>query len=322
VIGPSGAGKSTVLRLIAGLLTPRAGRVECAGEVWFDGSRSVPTERRRVGFVFQDYALFPHMSVRANVAFGSRVAVDPLLERIGIDQLARAKPHTLSGGERQRVALARALASDPHLLLLDEPLSALDPATRGRISKELATTVADAGVPALIVTHSYEEAMALADRVIVLEAGHVSQQGDCADLLAAPRTAFIAEFAGLNYLEGTSDGDDVILDSGERVHLAEPATGRVAVMIAPWEITILRGTVAETSARNNVTAPIGAIMTTGSRTRVGIGPLTAEITAESAEALGLRSGEVVTASFKSTAVRTIALTNHSPPRPAPTPDRR
>ena len=111
--------------------------MECDGEVWYDGHRSTPADRRRVGFVFQDYALFPHMSVRANVAYGARVPVDPLLERIGIAHLAKAKPRRLSGGERQRVALARALAREPKLLLLDEPLSALDPGTRGQIADEL-----------------------------------------------------------------------------------------------------------------------------------------------------------------------------------------
>jgi molybdate transport system ATP-binding protein len=286
--------------------------VECAGEVWFDGRRSTPPDRRRIGFVFQDYALFPHMSVRGNVAYGARLPVDPLLGTLGIEHLGKARPHALSGGERQRVALARALARDPRLLLLDEPLSALDPATRGHVGDQLAATLVDAGVPALIVTHSYEEAVSLADRVVVLEAGRITQHGDAGELLRAPSTAFIAQFAGLNYLEGTAAGRDVVLDSGERIHLAEPAAGRIAVLIAPWEITVTRAPAADTSAQNNLTAPIVQALAAQNRVRLGIGPLTAEVTGESAERLHLRPGDVVTASFKSTAIRTIPLPERDP----------
>ena len=307
MIGPSGAGKSTLLRLIAGLLTPASGRIECEGEVWYDGHRSVPADRRRVGFVFQDYALFPHMSVRANVAYGARVAVDPLLERIGIDHLAKAKPRALSGGERQRVALARALARDPKLLLLDEPLSALDPGTRGRIADELSATVAEVAVPTLIVTHSFDEAVALANRVIVLEEGRITQVGLSSELLQAPQTAFVAQFAGLNHVEGVADGLGVVLDSGDRIRLAESASGRIAVLIPPWDITLGRQMPGDTSAQNHLTAPISHILVLGNRVRVTVGPLTAEITAASSERLGLKTGETVTASFKSTAIRTIRL---------------
>jgi molybdate transport system ATP-binding protein len=257
--------------------------------------------------MFQDYALFPHMSVRGNVAYGARVPVDPLLERIGIGHLAKAKPRSLSGGERQRVALARALARDPKLLLLDEPLSALDPATREKLADQLSASIAGAGVPVLIVTHSYEEAVSLARRMIVLEFGRITQRGVSGDLLHAPKTAFVAEFAGLNYLEGTATGRDVVLDSGEHVQLAEPASGRVAVLIAPWEITVLRNRGGDTSAQNQLTAPIGHMVTTGNRVRLSIGPLTAEITAESSERLALNTGDAVTASFKSTAIGTIPL---------------
>ncbi len=279
VIGPSGAGKSTLLRLVSGLLTPASGRVECEGEVWFDGKRSLSVDQRAVGFVFQDYALFPHMSVRSNVAFGARVPVDPLLERIGITHLARAKPRRLSGGERQRVALARALARDPKLLLLDEPLSALDPGTRAQIADELSSTISAVGVPTLIVTHSFDEAVSLANRVIVIEHGHVTQHGEASELLAAPKTPFVAQFAGLNHVEGNASGLDVVLDDGIHLRLAEPATGRVAVLVAPWDITLLREPVAQTSAQNQLTAPIGHVLTLGNRVRVTVGPFIAEITA-------------------------------------------
>ncbi len=307
MIGPSGAGKSTLLRLIAGLLTPESGRVSCGDEVWYDGRRSTPPERRRVGFVFQDYALFPHMSVRANVAYGARVAVDPLLDRVGIGHLAGAKPRGLSGGERQRVALARALARDPKLLLLDEPLSALDPTTRAEIADGLAGMLAEAGVPALIVTHSYEEAVSLTRNAVVLEGGRITQRGRAGDLLREPQTAFIARFAGLNYLEGAAHGRDVTLDSGEPIRLAEPLSGRVAVLLAPWDITLHRGDPGDSSAQNTLTSRITQLLPTQNRLRVVVGPLTAEITSESADRLGLRAGDTVTATFKSTAIRAIPL---------------
>jgi molybdate transport system ATP-binding protein len=320
VIGPSGAGKSTLLRLIAGLLAPTSGRVECDGEVWYDGQRSVPADRRPIGFVFQDYALFPHMSVRANVAYGARIPVDPLLERIGIGHLAGVRPRALSGGERQRVALARALARDPKLLLLDEPLSALDPGTRGEVADELSRSIAAVGVPTLIVTHSYDEAVSLAQRAIVLEDGRVTQRGPASELVRSPATAFVAQFAGLNHLEGNADGLDVVLDTGQRVRLADPARGRIAVLIAPWEIMLARRAAEDGSAQNHLAGQISRIVVLGNRARVTVGPVIAEITAASAERLRLRVGDAVTASFKSTAVQTLPLgerAGRGPERPSP-----
>jgi molybdate transport system ATP-binding protein len=314
VIGPNGAGKTTLLRLIAGLLTPASGRIECGGAVWFDGRRGVEPERRGVGYVFQDYALFPHMSVRGNVAYGARGPVEPLLARMGIAHLARARPRQLSGGERQRVALARALAHDPRLLLLDEPLSALDPDTRFALTGDLHRLLSSAGVPALIVTHSYEEAVGLAPDVIVLEAGRVSQSGPVRDLVERPASAFVARFAGLNYLEGRARGRTVTLDGGGEVEAAEPATGRVAVLIEPWEITLAEAPAA-TSALNQLPATVSHVAVTANRARVTLGPLVAEVTARSVDQLAIAPGRRLVASWKATATRVRRLEPAADPEP-------
>ena len=202
LVGPSGAGKTSVLRAVAGLLRPDRGRIALGGEAWLDTERRIdlPPERRSVGLVFQEYALFPHLSVRANVAFGGRGRVDELLERFRISALAGARPDELSGGERQRVALARALARDPRVLLLDEPLSALDAHTRSSVRAELRELLRELGLPTILVTHDFEDAAALADRVGVLVEGHVLQIASPADLLAAPADAFVASFTGANLL--------------------------------------------------------------------------------------------------------------------------
>jgi len=180
--GPSGAGKTTLLRIVAGLLRPAAGRVAIGEEVWLDtaAGREVPTERRRCGVVFQDYALFPNLSAWRNVAFGMngarrerRQRAEELLDRFGIASLADARPGSLSGGERQRVALARALATEPRALLLDEPLSALDPETRRQARRELQDFLTELPIPVLLVTHSQEEAALLADRIAVIDRGRI-----------------------------------------------------------------------------------------------------------------------------------------------------
>ncbi len=223
LVGPSGAGKSSVLRVIAGLLRPSRGRVLLGEETWLDTARrvDVPPERRSVGLVFQDYALFPHLSVRRNVAFGApdRCAVDGLLERFRIAHLADARPSELSGGERQRVAVARALARRPRALLLDEPLSALDSHTRAAVRGELRDLLATLGLPVILVTHDFEDAATLADRVGVLVDGRLRQLGTPAELVAAPVDPFVARFTGANLVPGVVLGEadgltEVALDTG------------------------------------------------------------------------------------------------------------
>jgi molybdate transport system ATP-binding protein len=316
LVGPSGAGKSSVLRAMAGLLSPASGRVEVGGRVWLDTAAGVelPPERRSVGLVFQEYALFPHLDVRRNVAFGGAGRTDELLERLRISHLARARPGDLSGGERQRVALARALARDPDVLLLDEPLSALDAHTRGVVRGELADLLAELRLPTLLVTHDFEDAAALAGRIGVLVDGQVLQLAPAAELVAAPADAFVASFAGANLLPGIArsgpDGlTEVVLDGGGSAWSVDAGEGRVAVAVYPWEVALARAE-APDSAVNHVRGEIRSLIELGNRVRVRVGPLTAEITAASADRLGLRVGEPVVASFKATAARLVPLAGH------------
>jgi molybdate transport system ATP-binding protein len=313
LVGPSGAGKTTLLRAVAGLTRPARGVVAASATTWFDSERRIdePPERRSVGYVFQDYALFPHLSVRRNVAFGGAARVDELLARLRIDRLANARPGELSGGERQRVAVARALARDPEVLLLDEPLAALDAHTRTAMRLELQQLLHELARPALLVTHDFEDAAALADRVGVVLDGRLLQLATPAALVAEPAHPFVASLTGGNLLPGLArpgpDGlTDVVLDDGTLVRSTDEAEGRVGVVVHPWEITVARES-APGSALNRVRAPIREIVPAGNRMRVRVGPLTAEITAASASDLGLEPGDVVVAMFKATASRLTPL---------------
>lgn len=309
LVGPSGAGKSTVLRAVAGLKRPDRGSISSGATTWFDASRKidVPPERRPAGLVFQDYALFPHLTVEANVAYGARNGIGDLLERFGIGALAGERPGRLSGGERQRVALARALARNPSVLLLDEPLAALDTQTRAHVRGELRAHLRATGLPTIVVTHDFTDAAALADLIGVLVDGRVVQTGTAADLIAAPASRFVAELAGTNLLAGTAvlrpDGlTDVALETGVRIVSADREIGPVNVLVQPWDISIAREAPAD-SMQNHVQAEIGSIVPIGNRVRLRIGPLTAEITAASAKELALLEGEPAVASFKATGAR-------------------
>jgi molybdate transport system ATP-binding protein len=331
VAGLSGAGKTTLLRAIAGLLRPDDGVIRFGDETWFDAATGVfvPVERRSVGVVFQHFALFGHLDARANVAFPLEAAgvgrrerrqrADQLLDRLGIAPLARAKPASLSGGERQRVAIARALARNPGVLLLDEPLSNLDPATRAQVTGELRELIAGIARTTVIVTHAYEDAAALAERIAVMERGRIVQTATADVLLAAPATPFVAEFAGTNFLTGVAgpgpDGLTEVTLAGGSLLAVEPASGPVSVTIPPWAIVIGSD---GGSARNALTGTITRITPMGSRVRVTTStpaPVTAEITRAAARELDLRTGSAITLRFKAAECRIVPYEPHAPAGP-------
>jgi molybdate transport system ATP-binding protein len=313
LVGPSGAGKSSVLRAVAGLVRPRGGRIALGDEIWFDGARgiSLKPEQRRVGLLFQDYALFPHLNVRRNIEYARRHGADAYLERFRIGHLADARPTELSGGERQRVALARALARDPAVLLLDEPLSALDAHTKSSVRAELQHLLRELGLPVILVTHDFEDAAALADRVGVLVDGRLRQIDTPQQLVARPRDAFVASFTGANLLHGDARplGDDLTgirLETGETVYSTDLAQGAVAVVVYPWDVSVAR-LQHQDSAMNAIRGEIGPLVSVGNRVRVSVGPITADVTAASAERLELARGGHAFATFKATATRLVQL---------------
>jgi molybdate transport system ATP-binding protein len=312
LVGPSGAGKTSVLRAIAGLLHPERGRIALDGEVWLDTDAdiSLPPEERPVGLVFQDLALFPHMTVRQNVAYAGKEGVDELLVRFRLEALATAKPPQLSGGERQRVALARALARRPRVLLFDEPLSALDARTRAHVRHELREELDALDLPTILVTHDFQDAAALAERVGAIVDGSIVQTGAPADLIAAPASPFVADFTGGNLLVGTArpgtDGlTEVELDDGLRLRSTDARTGRVGVIVYPWDVAVAREAPLD-STQNHVRGEIASLVPVGNRVRVRVGPLTAEITGASAERLGLSRGDTIVASFKAAGTRLVS----------------
>ena len=311
LVGASGAGKTTVLRVIAGLLRPKSGHVSLDGTVLLDTERGVDVapEKRRVGYLFQEYALFPHLDVIRNVRFGARreTQVQELLERFRIGDLAKARVRELSGGERQRVALARALARDPAVLLLDEPLSALDTHTRAGVRAELRQLLDGLGLPTIVVTHDFEDAATLAHQVGVISDGRILQLGSPNELVSLPTDAFVASFTGATLLPGqvvdTANGlTKIALDGGLAVWSADSGQGPVNVAVYPWDVSLGEAS-PDDSRLNHVRASVISLAPMGNRVRVRVGPLVAEITAASAERLELRPGALVTASFKATAAR-------------------
>lgn len=317
VVGPNGAGKSTLLRILAGLLPLDGGSIQLDGRVLDEPGTStwVPPEQRSIGLVFQDLLLFPHLSVLDNVAFGltvtgaaradARRQATAWLERLGLDRLGASTPGRLSGGEAQRVALARALVVGPRALLLDEPLSALDADVRATVRRELRAHLAEHRGPRVLVTHDPLDAALLADRAVVLERGRVTASGTLEELVAQPRTAWIAELAGTNLLRARSDGTTLHLDTGGTMVAAEGAPpGPVLVAVRPSAVALHREH-PEGSPRNVWAASVRGFEGYGERRRVqldGPVPLVAEVTAAALDQLTLRPGDDVWASVKATEV--------------------
>lgn len=321
VLGPNGAGKSTVLRCIAGLLPIDAGRIEVDATVLDDPSTRtfVAPERRPVGVVFQDYLLFAHLSALENVAFGlrargadkatAREAAAGWLERVGLAGHDRHRPGELSGGQAQRVALARALAIDPAVLLLDEPLAALDAGARGAVRRDLARHLDSFTGTRVMVTHDPVDAYALADRVVVLEHGVVVQDGTLAEVTSQPRSGYVADLVGLNLIAGQLQAGTLTTDQGGAVVAASAAgDGPAFVSIRPQAVALHRGR-PEGSARNAWPVTVSDVDHHHDRAHVrltGAVALVAEVTPAAVIELGLRAGERVWASVKATDIEVYA----------------
>jgi molybdate transport system ATP-binding protein len=315
VLGPNGAGKSTVLRALAGLLTIDRGRIAVDGLVVDEPARStfVAAERRPIGVVFQDYLLFAHLSALDNVAFGLRARgtgradarrrAGDWLDRVGLADHAAHRPAALSGGQAQRVALARALATDPRLLLLDEPLAALDAGTRAEVRRDLRHHLQSFDGMRVMVTHDPVDAYALADRVAVMDAGRIVQLGTIAEVTAHPRSRYVASLIGTNLVPGVVADGALTTERGARVLIADAVPGPSFALIRPQTIVLQREPVAGTSVQNTWAGTITDIDLLGDRARVhleGALPLTAEITVAALERLALRPGDHVHAAAKAT----------------------
>ncbi len=311
LLGPNGAGKSTVLRTIAGLQSLSAGCITVGDTVVDDPAAGVfvPAERRRVGVVFQDYALFPHMTVRENVEFGPRSTGLPVtaarhwLEVLGVAHLADRRPPQLSGGQSQRVALARALATEPHLLLMDEPLAALDAATRMEVRGHLRHHLAEYRQGTLLVTHDPLDALVLADRIVVLEDGRVTQEGTTAQVAAQPRTDYLAALLGVTLLRGRATGGVVACEGGGRLVVSDTTVSEeVIALVRPQAISLHRER-PEGSARNTWHTTVTGLEVQGDQVRVSLAgppPLVAAVTPAAVADLGITLGAEVWASLKAT----------------------
>ena len=317
LLGPNGAGKTTALRALAGLEALSDGHIRLGGRD-LDRPRDrtwVPAERRGIGVVFQDYLLFPHLNALDNVAFGlrrrgmrraqARAAAAAWLERVGLGRMAQRRPARLSGGQAQRVALARALALEPKLLLLDEPLAALDARTRLETRAGLHRRLSEHEGAAVLVTHDPVDALMLADRLVVVEDGRAVQTGDAEAITARPRTEYVARLVGLNLYRGEADGRTVRLPSGAELTASESVSGPAFAAFGPGSVA-LHPSRPEGSPRNTWEATVVGVHRHGDHLRVRLdGPLrcAADITPASAARLGLGPGQRVWAAVGAAEVR-------------------
>lgn len=317
LLGPNGAGKSTTVAALAGLIPIDSGRIELGGRVLDSPEEAifVRPEERRIGVVFQDYLLFPHMTALENVKFGLRTSgrsavvleseARDWLGRMDLADRADAMPADLSGGEAQRVALARALAVAPSMLLLDEPLAALDVTTRTSLRRRLGEHLEAFAGPRLLITHDPVEAFLLADEVYVVEDGAITQVGSADDIRLRPRTRYAADLAGANLLGGRAKGGVVTIDQSHEIHIAErEIEGPVLITIHPTAISVHR-TMPVGSPRNTWPTTVERIERLGERVRMRTGPpvpLTVEITSNATEALALGEGTDIWIAIKATEI--------------------
>jgi molybdate transport system ATP-binding protein len=315
LVGPNGAGKTTLLRALTGLLPIDEGTIRIGGDVVDDPARNilVPPERRSVGVVFQDYLLFPHLSALDNVAFGlrergmrkaaARARAFELLERVGLDGQRDVKPGALSGGQAQRVALARALAIEPALLLLDEPLAALDVQHRVGVRRDLRATLAAFAGARVLVTHDPVDALSLADRICILQEGRIVQEGTPAEIIARPRSQYVADLVGVNLFRGQAAGGTITVGDAH-IAVTGDHRGDVIATVAPRAV-VLHVVPPAGSARNVWSGTVDGIERFGDRARVhvtGALPIVAEVTPAAIEALRLAPGVDVWAAVKATEI--------------------
>jgi molybdate transport system ATP-binding protein len=317
LFGPSGSGKTSLLRMIAGLERPDSGAISFQGAEWC-GSRFIPPQQRRAAFLFQDYALFPHLTAEANIAFGARSAAraEELISAFQLEALRARYPRQLSGGEQQRVALARALAADPALLLLDEPLSALDAPSRARARHDLRRMLLESHTPSIVVTHDRAEAIALGDWILVMIDGAIRQSGPIREVFQRPAEPRVAEALGVeNILPAQiiaretglltlTVGDALLksVDNGE--------SGAVLACIRAEDIAVTRATLQDSSVRNRIRGAVRNVLFEGPLARIEIECpgflLVALVTAQSAGELDLKTGESICAVVKATSIHLVA----------------
>jgi molybdate transport system ATP-binding protein len=339
LFGPSGSGKTTVLRCLAGLERPDRGCVRFGGDTWSDAERGtwVPPQRRGVGYLSQDYALFPHLTVAQNVAYGlgdlpraeRNRRVRELTDMLRLCGLEARYPRQLSGGEQQRVALARALARRPRLLLLDEPLSALDGPTREPLRGDLRRWLTALRVPTVLVTHDGVEARALGDAVVVLHEGQVRQSGPVEDVFARPADVEVARIVGVETVQAAR----VVSVAGKRAEVAVGAVrliavsanhpgGEAFVCIRAEDVTLAKGDVLPAGTGNRLSGSVTMLLREGPLVRVGVNcgfPLLALVTAQTSREMDLREGDRVTAAVRAEDVRLIPRSAEAGPRRASPP---
>jgi molybdate transport system ATP-binding protein len=317
ILGPNGGGKTSTILALAGILPLESGHVRVGGQSWEGDGRRLLPEERDVGLMLAEPLLFPHLRAIDNVAYGprsrgvsrheARERAAAQLARVGLEEHAHARPRELSSGQAARVALARALAAEPALLLLDEPLSSLDPDTRARTRSDLAARLAAYGGVTVLVTHDPLDALTLADRLVFVEDGHVTQTGTPAEVLREPRSPYVATVVGLNLYAGQSDSQgEVTLVGGGRIVTSHATAGPVWATVAPSAVSLHRQP-PEGSPRNNWRLRVSDITLQGQSARVGMAgalELTAEVTLASVTALGLHVGDELWASVKATEVGT------------------